>query len=192
MIDKAAKDGAVAERLQVILQNWEERRVAAQDSATTAEQQLQARMSERVNAKDTAGKAFSSFFSNRGRNLSYGILAFAGVILVMRILRRLILSFIGVPGNRSFPVRLGSLIYDIATVATAFVRDDRYLQSVQRLVADRVHVVAVHRNWLVHPQIPANTVRTDYPFAEPWRCAGRRTGNFQRYTLAGGKAGSLH
>ncbi|MCP5085061.1 MAG: hypothetical protein GY948_25545 [Alphaproteobacteria bacterium] len=120
MIERAPKDGAVGERLQSILQNWEQRRIAAKDRGTTAQQQLQARLSERVDARDTANRAFSSFFSNRGRNLSYGILTFAVVILVMRLLRRLILHLIGVPRNRSFPVRLGSLIYDIATAATAF------------------------------------------------------------------------
>lgn len=120
MIEEAPKDGAVAERLQSILQNWEERRIAAKDQATAAEQQLQTRLSERVDARDTANRAFSSFFSDRGRNLSYGILAFAAVVLVMRLLRRLVLHLIGVPRNRSFPVRLGALIYDIATAATAF------------------------------------------------------------------------
>ncbi len=120
MIAKAPKEGVIAERLESILQNWQRRQIAAKDRATTAEQQLQVRLSERVDATDTANRAFSSFFSNRGRNLAYGILAFALVILVMRVLRKLILRLIGVPRNRSFPVRLGSLIYDIATAATAF------------------------------------------------------------------------
>ncbi len=120
MIAKAPENSAVSKRLQSILQNWEQRRIAAKDQATSARQQLQTRLSERVDAADTANRAFSSFFSNRGRNLSYGILALAAVVLVMRLLRRLILRLIGVPRNRSFPVRLGALIYDIATAATAF------------------------------------------------------------------------
>ena len=120
MIDEAPKEGPVVERLQTILQDWEKRRIAAKDLATTADQQLQARLSERVNATDTASRAFSSFFSHRGRNLSFGVLAFAGVVLIMRLLRRIILMLIGAPRNRSFPVRLGALIYDVATAATAF------------------------------------------------------------------------
>lgn len=120
MIEQAAADQAVAERLGSILQNWQGRQIAAQDLATTAQQQLQARLSERVDARETANRAFSSFFSDRGRNLAYGILAFAIVILVMRLLRRFILRMIGDRRNRSFPVRLGSLIYDIATAAAAF------------------------------------------------------------------------
>ncbi len=120
MIEQASDSDAVKERLSSILQNWQRRQIAAQDLATTAQQQLQARLSERVDARETANRAFSSFFSDRGRNLAYGILAFALVILVMRLLRRFILRMIGVRRNRSFPVRLGSLIYDIATAATAF------------------------------------------------------------------------
>ncbi|MEM8647633.1 MAG: hypothetical protein AAGF86_14970 [Pseudomonadota bacterium] len=120
MIEQAPEDGAIAERLQSILQNWQRRQIAAKDQATTAQQQLQVRLSERVDARDTANRAFSSFFSNRGRNLLYGILAFSAVLLVMRLVRRFVLRMIGAPRNRSFPVRLGSLIYDIATAAAAF------------------------------------------------------------------------
>ena len=120
MIDHAPKEGPVVERLQRILQDWENRRIAAKDLATTADQQLQARLSERVKASDTASRAFSSFFSDRGRNLSFGVLAFATVVLLMRLLRKIILRLIGSRRNRSFPIRLGALIYDIATAATAF------------------------------------------------------------------------
>ena len=120
MIEHAPKGGPVVDRLQTILQDWEERRVTAKDLATTAEQQLQERLSAKVNASDTASRAFTSFFNDRGRNLTYGVLAFAIVLFVMRMLRRLILSLIGTPRNRRFSVRLGALIYDIATVATAF------------------------------------------------------------------------
>ncbi|MEO9873561.1 MAG: hypothetical protein ABJM26_17060 [Anderseniella sp.] len=120
MIEQADKGGPVGERLQTILQDWEERRIAAKDLATTAEQQLQARRSERVTAGETASRAFSSFFSDRGRNFLFGALAFCAVIFAMRILRRVVLSLIGAPRNRKFPVRLGALVYDLATITTAF------------------------------------------------------------------------
>ena len=52
MIEQAPQEGPVVERLQTILQDWEKRRIAAKDLATTADQQLQARLSERVKATD--------------------------------------------------------------------------------------------------------------------------------------------
>ena len=120
IIDKAPEDKRVAKRLQTILRDWKDRQVSAQDKATTAEQQLQARLSKRVDAGDTTKQAFTSFFNDRGRNLIYGILGFSAVLLVMRLLRRIILSSIGAPRNRTFPVRMGALIFDLATAATAF------------------------------------------------------------------------
>ncbi len=120
IIDKAPEDKRVAKRVQTILQDWKDRQISAMDRATTAEQQLQARLSKRVDAGDTTKQAFTSFFNDRGRNLIYGILGFSAVIVVMRLLRRIILSSIGAPRNRTFPVRMGALIFDIATAATAF------------------------------------------------------------------------
>ncbi|MCV0425627.1 MAG: hypothetical protein K5905_09140, partial [Roseibium sp.] len=60
------------------------------------------------------------FFSDRGRNLFFGVVAFSAVILVMRLLRRALITVIGSPRNRSFPVRLFVLIYDLMTIALAF------------------------------------------------------------------------
>ena len=120
MIDQAGDNPSLTDRLRAISDDWAQRQTNAKDLATTAGQQLQIRLSKRTDVGETTREAFTSFFNNRGRNLVYGILGFAVAILIMRLIRRGIMRLIGSPRNRSFPVRIGALIYDFATLATAF------------------------------------------------------------------------
>lgn len=120
MMEQAAANPTLTDRLKDISRDWVNRQTNARDLAATASQQLQTRLSKRTDAGETTKEAFTSFFNNRGRNLVYGILGFAVTILIMRLIRRAAMRLIGSPRNRSFPVRISALIYDIATLATAF------------------------------------------------------------------------
>jgi hypothetical protein len=120
MIESPGTNEKITDRLKSILEDWEKKLSAAKDLGTSAEQQLQVRLSNQDEASYTTRMAFTSFFNDRGRNLVHGILGFAAVIVVMRLVRRFVLKLIGTPRNRKLPVRIGALIYDIATAATAF------------------------------------------------------------------------
>lgn len=120
LIEQAPQTGPVLERLQAILQDWQKREILARDQATTARQQLRTRLNEKIDPADAASSAFTSFFSDRGRNLFFGVVSFFLVLLLLRVLRGMLLVLIGAPRNRSFPVRLGALIYDVLTVCLAF------------------------------------------------------------------------
>jgi len=120
MIAAAPGDGVLHDRLQTILQDWEARRVTAKDLAVTVRQQLRSRLSEKVDPSDAAGRAFTTFFSDRGRNLFFGVVAFSVIVVVMRLLKRGFMALLGASRNRAFPVRLGALVYDVLTVGLAF------------------------------------------------------------------------
>ncbi|MEP3275827.1 MAG: hypothetical protein ABJN26_19345 [Stappiaceae bacterium] len=120
LIEQAPQSGPLQNRLQVILQDWETRLTLAQDQTTTVRQQLHARENEKVDPADVASSAFTSFFSDRGRNLFFGVVAFFLVLVLLRLLRRVLLALIGAPRNRRFTVRLCALIYDALTVCLAF------------------------------------------------------------------------
>lgn len=120
MIERAPEDSILRERLELILQDWETRLILARDQSITVEQQLRARLDQKVDPSDVASQAFTSFFSERGRNFFIGLLAFVLVVFVSRLMRRLLLTLIGRNRNRTFPVRLGTLIYDALTFCLAF------------------------------------------------------------------------
>ncbi|MBG6162468.1 hypothetical protein IWQ54_002124 [Labrenzia sp. EL_195] len=120
MIERAPADSILRERLELILQDWETRLILARDQSITVEQQLRSRLDQKVDPSDVASQAFTSFFSDRGRNFFIGLFAFVLVIFVSRLMRRVLLTLIGRSRNRSFPVRLGTLIYDALTLCLAF------------------------------------------------------------------------
>jgi len=120
MIELAAEDGPAKVRLEEILRVSEMRLLQTQDRAVTVREQLHTRLSRKIDPADAASSAFASFFSDRGRNLLFGIIAFATVFMILRFLRKVLLTLIGAPRNRSFPVRLGLLIFDVLTVCLAF------------------------------------------------------------------------
>lgn len=120
MIDRAASNSPVSDRLNAIMLDWQRRQVTAKDLVTTVEQQLLARKSEAIDPGSAASRAFTSFFSERGRNLLIGAVAFTFVILGMRLFRRLVFRILGSNRNRSFVVRFSALVYDVMTIALAF------------------------------------------------------------------------
>lgn len=119
---KAAAEGDsdTAERLAQLEGVWTERRDNARDLASATSRQLEARLNATEDPTDQAGAAFQNFFSERGRNLAFGLSAFAAVFFIMRLLRRGVLAMIGEPRNRTVPARFGAFIFDILTILAAF------------------------------------------------------------------------
>ena len=117
---KVSTDPLVKTRLFALAETWQERKLAAQDLVTTVERQLQARLDALESPGESAGKAFTSFFSERGRNVLYGIAAFAAVFLVFRMAGRFVFSMVSARGFRGFGFRLARLIFHGVTFVAAF------------------------------------------------------------------------
>ncbi|MEM1419568.1 MAG: hypothetical protein AAF661_04000 [Pseudomonadota bacterium] len=126
-LEAATPDTATALRLAELETLWTERREAAGDLAKAAQRQMDARLAQQIDpaeaaqaAQNAANDAVQSFFSATGRNLILGVGAFAGVLFLLRLLKRGFFSVIGARRARSFPGRLGGLIFDIFTICAAF------------------------------------------------------------------------
>ncbi len=100
-----------------IADEWAGRLDSAADLANTVERQLQANAEAKAAGGSGAGRALSNFVTERGRNLMLAGLAFAVVLVLMRLLSRLATRARrarGVP--RNFVVRIARLAYNFATV----------------------------------------------------------------------------
>ncbi|MCV0425814.1 MAG: hypothetical protein K5905_10090, partial [Roseibium sp.] len=60
LIDQAPQDGPVRGRLQLILLDWQNRLVAAEDKSIIIQQQLRSRLEDKVDPGDAASRAFTS------------------------------------------------------------------------------------------------------------------------------------
>ncbi len=118
--DAALEDEGTSLRITELSGAWQERRDNAQDLASATRRQLTARLAATQDPTDQAGSAFQSFFSERGRNLAFGLVAFAGVFFALRLVRRGVLALIGAPRNRTVPARLAAFIFDLLTLLAAF------------------------------------------------------------------------
>ena len=120
ILEAAPEDAAAAERLRALRELWIERRDAAEARNATAERQLELRRAEQFDAGESASEAAESFVRNRGRNLIFGILAFAGVFFGLRLVKRFLIKALGETRSRTFAARLGGLIFDGLAMIAAF------------------------------------------------------------------------
>lgn len=99
---------------------WERRASAAADRANALDQQLDDRLSDRGESRAAANEAASGFFKDRGLSLVYGLGAFVGVFLAMRLLHR---SAVWLRQKRrirrSFTTRMVNLIFTAFTFVIA-------------------------------------------------------------------------
>ena len=123
----APPGGGVAARLADLKATWIERRDSASDLADAAQRQLDTRLEQQIDPAEAAqqagaaaNEAVQSFFSATGRNLILGVGAFAGVLFLLRLLKRGLIRLLGQRRARSFPGRLGALLFDVVTVGAGF------------------------------------------------------------------------
>lgn len=116
-----SQDESGKQRLQELLETWQEKERAALDLAVSTERQLQAKLDQQGNAAESGGAAVRDFLNTRGRNLLFGLLAFGLVFLVMRLAGRAMSATQRKGRRRSFGRRLFQLIFALLTVVTSFV-----------------------------------------------------------------------
>ena len=96
---------------------WRKRHQEAEDAAETAEQQLTLRLDEQASTPSGVGQYATGFLRKRGVNLLTALAAFFGVFAFFRLVARgaeLFLHRRGIKNN--FALRLGGLVYQVATV----------------------------------------------------------------------------
>ncbi|MEL6979480.1 MAG: hypothetical protein AAGM38_12485 [Pseudomonadota bacterium] len=120
MLDAAPEESEALARLTALRETWTARREAAEDQAAAAERQLELRRSDTFDPGRSTGEAFSSFVQERGRNLLLGVLAFAGVFLTLRLVKRGALALLGPTRSRTVVARLFALLFDGVTVIASF------------------------------------------------------------------------
>ena len=120
ILEAAPPEAATAERLRALRELWIERRDAAEARNATARRQLEVRRAEQFDAGSSASDAAGSFVRERGRNLIFGVLAFAGVFFGLRLVKRVLIKALGAERSRRFPARLGGLVFDGFSVIAAF------------------------------------------------------------------------
>ncbi len=116
------QDAIVGDKLVEIKALWQERLAAASDRSISVDRQLSAKLASRESATDSARRAFTGFFRDRGINLLLGVGAFLVVVVVMRVIAR-VASRLYRRRNavRSTSARVASLLFTFATFALAIV-----------------------------------------------------------------------
>lgn len=111
-----AKDPALIDALDQRRAQWEGRANAEADLSAALKQQLDDRLSDRGATQTAAGEAASTFVKDRGVSLVMGIVAFALVFAVMRLLHRSARWLRMRRGiKRNFYTRLSNLVFTALT-----------------------------------------------------------------------------
>lgn len=116
----ANQDPELAAELDAIQQYWQENSAEATDLHATIKHQLDASLEAQRRESESAESFFGSFFRDRGLSLAMGVGAAVLVFTVLKLLGSGF-SYAREKGGvqRSFQVRLSSLIFNVVTFAAA-------------------------------------------------------------------------